>query len=261
MNNNLVVSKAERELIVIIPAFNEEAAIGNFIDSLKDHGVFDYADVLVINDGSRDKTSFIARSKGAKVITHIYNLGYGCALQTGYKYAVRRGYKYLIQIDSDGQHDACNVKNLYDELKAGEGKSEIVIGSRFFETSKSFHISIFKKFAINLFKTTIKISTGKVIKDPTSGLQGLSRDAFLFCSYYDNFFPDYPDANMIIQMLLNNFIITEIPSVMHERKAGTSMHSGLKPILYIMKMIISTLCVIIREKSNGEKRKRILRKG
>ncbi len=245
---------SQKDLLVMLPAYNEAACIGKFIDSLAQQNIFDIADILVINDGSTDETSKISKSKGVRVVSHIYNLGYGCALQTGYKFAVRHNYKYVIQIDSDGQHDACNIKSIYEKLTSPDNPPDIVIGSRFQKGSKSFRISWAKKIIIHFFRMLIRVSTHQSILDPTSGLQGLDRKAFLYYSFYNHFEYDYPDANMIIQMLLNDFKIEEISSVMHLRETGTSMHSGIiKPILYIFKMLLSTISVIAREKNQIRK--------
>jgi len=244
----------DKELLIIMPAYNEEKNIGAFLRSLRDAGIFNIADVLVINDGSSDNTSAEAKENGAEIITLIYNLGYGCALQTGYKYAVREGYKYLIQMDGDGQHDVCNIKTIFQALSDPVDAPDIVIGSRFLKNSKSFPVSTAKKIATNFFRAFIWFSTRHEILDTTSGLQGISRAAFLYCSYYNNFVSDFPDANMIIQMLLNNFKVEEVPAVMHEREAGESMHSGLKPILYLFKMVVNTVIVIVREKINSRKK-------
>lgn len=243
----------KKELLVMLPAYNEEACIANLFENIRNAGIFDFADVLVINDGSEDNTSIIAKENGARVITHIYNLGYGCALQTGYKFAVRHNYKYVIQMDGDGQHDIGNIETTYNKLK-DESAPDIVIGSRFFDSSVTFHIPFVKKVPIKFFRFLIKRSTGQVILDPTSGLQGLNRKAFLYYSKYNQFVYDFPDANMIIQMLLNDFKIIEIPAIMHQRESGTSMHSGLKPILYILKMILNVTVVIIRERSHKGKK-------
>ncbi len=116
------------------------------------------------------------------------------------------------------------------------------------EGSGEYRMSSVRKLAVRIFRMMIKRSTGQIIKDPTSGLQGLNRKAFLFYSKFNNFVHNYPDANMIIQMLLNEFTMAEIPAVMHQRIAGTSMHSGLKPIIYMMKMFLTTSVVIVREK-------------
>ena len=90
--------------------------------------------------------------------------------------------------------------------------------------------------------------TGRHICDPTTGLQGLSRKAFLYYSKYKHFDDKYPDANMIIQMLLLGFKVEEIPAVMHNRQTGVSMHSGLKPVIYMFRMVFSIIGVVFRVK-------------
>jgi len=237
-----------KDILVILPAFNEAACIGTFLDKLTESKVNDFTDVLVVNDGSTDDTSLIVKAKGYRIITHVYNLGYGCALQTGYKYAVRNEYKYVVQIDSDGQHDVINIKNIVDALKDEERHADVIIGSRFCAESRSFHISPIKMVAIKMFRALIKHGAKQEITDPTSGLQGLNKEAFLYYSFYNNFDSNYPDANMIIQVSLNDFKIREVPAVMHPRETGKSMHSGLKPILYMIKMLMNVMVVIVREK-------------
>ena len=102
-----------KELLIIIPAYNEEASISVFLSKLLADESHTYADILVINDASTDNTLSIVQELNIPVISHPYNLGYGTALQTGYKYAVINGYQYIIQIDSDGQHDVCNIQRIY----------------------------------------------------------------------------------------------------------------------------------------------------
>lgn len=247
-----------KEVLVLIPAYNEEESIGPFLKKLEEAGVYDLADVLVINDFSRDQTVQIAHQHNVKVINHVYNLGYGSALQLGYKYAVRKRYRFVIQLDADGQHDACNVFNLYQALTTpdAEGKTpDIVIGSRFAEGSESFYINGLKRISIKFFRWMIRRITDQEINDPTSGLQGLSREAFLYYSKYQNFDYMYPDANMIVQMLMLGYRIVEIPSVMHERVAGESMHSGIwKPLVYMMVMPLSVLAVYLRQRNDKKKK-------
>lgn len=241
-----------KEVLILIPAFNEEESIGLLLKELEDPGVRAIADVLVVNDASADKTSMISKQYNVTVVSHVFNLGYGSALQLGYKYAVRRGYRYVIQLDADGQHDAANIFGIYRRLRQQDedGKQpDIVIGSRFLDGSVSFPVPGSKKLAIGFFRRMIRRMAHQTILDPTSGLQGLSRHAFLYYSLFQNFNYDYPDANMIIQMILLGFRVEEIPSVMHERTSGVSMHSGLlKPLLYMMIMPLSILAVFFRVK-------------
>ena len=211
--------------------------------------IADIVDVLVMNDASSDNTNWLAKEYGCAVVTHVFNLGYGSGLQLGYKYAIRRGYSYVIQMDADGQHDVCNIPKIYQRLKEkdDDGRTpDIVLGSRFMKGSTEFEVSFAKKMAFVLFRKMLYLATGRKIADPTTGLQGLSRKAVLYYSKYNHFDDKYPDTNMITQMLLLDFKVVEIPAVMPARTSGKSMHSGLKPIWYMMRMFYSVLAVIFR---------------
>lgn len=243
--------KKQKELLIIMPAYNEEKNIAPVLEKLNQPEIAEIADVLVMNDASSDSTNRVVREHGHKLVTHVFNLGYGSALQLGYKYAIRRNYKYVIQMDADGQHDVCNITKLYERLKTADADGrcpDIVLGSRFMEGSSGFPISFAKKIAIGLFRMMIRLFTGRKITDPTTGLQGLNRKAFLYYSKYKHFDDRYPDANMIIQMLLLGFKIREIPATMHNRTEGESMHAGLKPIMYMFRMIFSIFAVVFRIK-------------
>ncbi len=245
------MKKDKKKLLIIIPAYNEEKNIGELLDKLKAPEIAQFADVLVMDDASKDKTRQIVLEKGLEVVTHVFNLGYGSGLQVGYKYAINNGYEYVVQMDADGQHDVCNVVSIYQKLNTPDenGKyPDIVLGSRFLEGSQTFSISAVKKVAIAMFRFLIKLGTGRKVLDPTSGLQGLSKRAIAFYAGYGHFDDKYPDANMIMQMLLLGFRVEEVPSVMHARLEGVSMHSGLKPVIYMLRMMFSIIAVWIRVK-------------
>ena len=215
----------DKKTLILIPAFNEEGSIARVIRRIQRE--CGKVDILVINDGSRDNTEAIAEKAGAIVVSHIYNMGYGVSLQTGYKYAVDHDYDFIIQMDADGQHDVCNIGTIYEKLTHGKHPYDIVIGSR--------------------FNMAIKLVTRKQFTDPTSGLQGLSRRAFTAYSLYDNFDTNYPDANIVTKMLLNGYWMREVPAVMHERKIGVSMHSGLrKNIAYMCTVTLNILVVVMQ---------------
>ena len=169
--------------------------------------IADIVDVLVMNDASSDNTNWLAKEYGCAVVTHVFNLGYGSGLQLGYKYAIRRGYSYVIQMDADGQHDVCNIPKIYQRLKEKDDDG----------------------------RTPDIVLGSRFMKGSTE-----------FDSKYNHFDDKYPDTNMITQMLLLDFKVVEIPAVMHARTSGKSMHSGLKPIWYMMRMFYSVLAVIFR---------------
>lgn len=170
--------KVKKEVLIIIPAYNEEKTIPQLLQQLEQAKITDYADVLVMNDASADATSWVTKQqKCTTVVSHVFNLGYGSGLQLGYKYAIRRGYQYVIQMDADGQHDVCNISALYQALKTPDADGElpdIVLGARFMKGSPEFDVSLAKKIAFVLFRNMIRIGTGVHINDPTTGLQGLN---------------------------------------------------------------------------------------
>lgn len=244
----------QKELLIIIPAYNEGKNIRRVLTQINELGLSDVADILVVNDASTDSTNWIVKEMQYPMISQLFNMGYGCALQIGYKYAIRFGYQYVIQMDGDGQHDVCNIPVLYEKLKEADGDGrtpDIVLGARFRKDSADFPISLPKKIVYSLFRKIIYWTTGERLSDPTTGLQGLSRKAFLYYSRYSHFDDRYPDANMLIQMLLLKFKVVELPAVMHPRTAGKSMHSGLKPFWYMLRVMYSIAAVVFQIKVLG----------
>lgn len=237
------------KLLILIPAYNEEENIGAFLDSVKYTRIAGKTDILVVDDASGDQTAEIAGNHGVKVISQIYHMGYGAALQLGYKYAVSHDYDFVIQLDADGQHDVCNLPLIYECLTGSRKDCDIVIGSRFLEGSRSYQMGVIRLMSIRLFRQIIRWSGHVEITDPTSGLQGLNRRAFSCYAAYGNFDLHYPDTNMIMQMLLRGYKIGECGACMHPRAAGSSMHAGIwKPISYMVLMTLSTLAAVLRNK-------------
>ncbi|WP_248927319.1 glycosyltransferase family 2 protein [Paenibacillus hamazuiensis] len=228
------------ETLIIIPAFNEEKSIGTTLHDLLQS--VQGADILVVNDGSVDGTAAISGASPIWVLNHPVNLGYGAALQSGYKFAARRGYRYVVQFDADGQHATGDLIRLIGEMRKND--TDVVIGSRFLG-DPNFDPGLRKKLAINTFRSIIFALTQTRVTDPTSGLRGLHEKVFRFYSEKGRFPSDYPDADIIIHMLLNRFRIREFPIGSRERKEGISMHSGFKPIIYMFKVMLSILAVFL----------------
>lgn len=228
--------------LVLIPVYNEESSIGKVLDEI--NGLELDVDIIVIDDGSVDRTADIVRQKGIQIIFLPYNLGYGGALQTGFKYAVSKDYKYLIQFDGDGQHDALNIVQIMDTME--KENADIVIGSRFL--SAKHGTGFLKSIVIKIFRLIIKLLTGCSVTDPTSGLQGLSRKAFCHYSRMGNYPADFPDADILITMLSLKYKVVEIPANIRNRTSGVSMHAGLRTLFYMVKIMISIFVVILRTK-------------
>ena len=252
------------KLLILIPAYNEAPNLKGLFEELDTVDLPIPADILVVNDGSTDGTGEFLRNHGINHITALYNLGYGCSLQSGYKYAVRRNYTYIIQMDADGQHDVLNIPRIFQaltEAAPGEKKPDIVLGSRFMPDSAPFPVSPLKRAAYAWFRFLVRRVTGfrKTLYDPTTGLQGLSRAAFAYYSMYGNFDALYPDVNVLAQMVLLQFTIRQIPAVMYPRETGKSMHTGiLRQGAYMIHMTLSVLAVGIRLRVKGQEERQIV---
>lgn len=230
--------------MILIPAFNEARRISKVIASIV--SVIPDADIVVVDDGSRDGTAFIARQAGAIVIIHPFNMGYGAAIQTGYKYSKSKGYDFLVQLDADGQHDTTCIPVVLAPVIAGT--ADIAIGSRFL--GSSYQPPLARRMGMTLFRWIVSIVIGKQVTDTTSGFQAFNRKVVdLFCS--DVFPVDYPDADMLIMLHRVGFRITEVPVRMFENSEGKSMHSGLKPFYYMFKMLLSICVTLMRERNSG----------
>lgn len=227
--------------LVIIPAYNEAENIKKVLVDIRKLQLG--LDVVVINDGSNDNTKEVVIEAGGLVISHPFNLGYGSALQTGFKYARNNNYKYVIQFDADGQHYPTNLIAMKEEIS--NGKSDIISGSRFLGNTTQ-KLGILKLFVIGLLRLVIKLTTGTKISDPTCGLKALSKSTYEYYSIMGNYPPDYPDADVLIQMIKFGYKIKEVPINVLEREHGKSMHSGFKPIIYLMKMFLSIIIILLR---------------
>lgn len=229
--------------VVIIPAYNEGRAISNLIACIKDV-VGDAADIVVINDGSNDDTAVVASLAGAEVVSHPFNMGYGITIQTGYKYAHSRGYEYLVQIDGDGQHDPAYIPRLLELVM--NGTADLSLGSRFLDAG-SYNPPMIRRAGMYFFGSLLSMLIGKRISDPTSGYQALNRSVIAFLMR-DSFPCDYPDADVLLMLGLNGFSINEVPVRMYANSAGKTMHSGLKPLYYVFKMMLSMMVTLLRER-------------
>jgi glycosyltransferase involved in cell wall biosynthesis len=240
--------KPNTKSLAIIPAYNECEKIGKVVSKIRESA--EDLDVLVIDDGSLDKTSLCARDAGAKVVRLSSNMGYGVALQTGFKYAYEKDYDFLVQLDGDGQHNPAYIPEMLNVVISGE--ADLVLGSRFLNTAPegnamlTYKGSKVRKLGIDLFAFLTTKLIGFKITDPTSGYQALNKRVIAF--FTQDFFPcDFPDADVIVILHKAGFIIKEFPMIMSQRENGRSMHSGIKPVYYVFKMFLSMFMTLLRK--------------
>jgi glycosyltransferase involved in cell wall biosynthesis len=234
--------------LVVIPAYNEEGRIGSVIQGIKEY--LPSAQVLVVDDGSGDRTRHQAIEAGAKVLSHPFNLGYGTALQTGYRYALRKKYEEIVQMDGDGQHDPSFITHLLAIIRKGE--ADIAIGSRFLQApavvseGHPYRPPFMRLLGMNIFGMIASLLIRQKVTDPTSGYQAMNRRALEWVSS-EQFPCDYPDADVIIMLHRAGFRIREVAVQMFENRDKKSMHSGWKPFYYVFKMFLSILVTLMRK--------------
>jgi len=225
---------------IIIPAYNEQGRISTTINGIRRHCD---CEVIIVSDGSVDRTVREAREAGATVLVLPFNLGYGAALQTGYKYALRKGYEYSIQMDADGQHDPSFVMKLLEEVQ--NDSVDVAIGSRFMGEG-DYRPSRLKKIGITYFRILASLIMRRKITDPTSGFQALNRKAMLF--YASESYPiDFPDTDVLIMLHKRGLRFKEIPVRMNHSTKGKGMHSGFIPVYYLFKMMLSIFVTLLRK--------------
>lgn len=236
------------KVLFVIPAYNEEENIANVLKELKKDASF--ADILVVNDCSSDNTEKIVRENKVKCINNIFNMGYAMAVQTGIKYAYKDGYDYVIQFDADGQHIAKEAVKLYNHMK--ESNADIVIGSRYL-VDTGYPCPFMRRLGTKIFEVLIKMCCKTKIADPLSGFQCLNRKVIERYSKMGAY-PEFPDANLIIEMLRDGYKIVETPVKMRLREAGVSMHGGIvKPIKYMINMFYTIFFIIIQTSNRKKK--------
>ena len=219
--------------LVIIPCLDEGPRIADLIGQIQ--AAHPDLDVLVVDDGSADDTAEQARGAGAAVVRLPFNLGYGAALQTGYKYALEQDYDRVLQMDGDGQHPVSELGPLLERLSAGD--VDLVVGSRFLGRA-DYRIPLARLVGIRLFSRLTSALARRPVTDPTSGLQAMNRSVLRF--YQQDFYPyDYPDGDMLLRVQYAGLRFEEVPVVMVGGPPGKSMHSGLRPIYYVYKLLLS----------------------
>jgi glycosyltransferase involved in cell wall biosynthesis len=230
--------------LIIIPAYNEEKQIASVIEDIRKYSD---AEIVVIDDCSKDRTAERAGSAGARVIRHPFNMGAGVAVQTGYKYAFENDCGSLLQIDGDGQHHPAHIPDMFAMVE--NRRCDMAIGSRFLKNSE-YKTGLLKSMAIKLFRLVIKMMTGETITDPTSGYRCMNRTVFRYFTG-DEFPHDYPDANIIIVLHRMGFKTAELPVTMQPNPEGRSMHRGIFKIThYLFHVFMAIFITLLKKRSS-----------
>lgn len=221
----------EKRLLIVIPAYNEAENIERVVDDLiENYPQYDY---VVINDGSRDKTLEICRRRQYRYIDMPINVGLTDGVQTGMMYAYEHGYDYALQFDGDGQHDPAYIAAMIEAME----ECDICVASRFVDQKKPGGL---RMLGSNIIEFTLKLTTGKRIKDPTSGMRMFNRATMRAMARNADYGPE-PDT--LAHLIRSGAVVKEVQVEMHERIAGESYLSFSRSIKYMLHMCFSILFI------------------
>jgi glycosyltransferase involved in cell wall biosynthesis len=244
-------SRRDRPLI-IIPAWNEEAPLPAVLRSLRE--TVPYCDIVVISDGSTDRTAEVARAGGAAVIELPFNLGIGGALRAGFRYAVREGYERGVQFDADGQHDPTEIQTLLDALDQG---AELAIGSRF-ASRAGYKVGKLRGGAMGLLRFTVNRLTGQTFTDTSSGFRGFNRAVLEF--FADTYPSEYMESvEALLMAHRHGFNVVEVPVRMRERQDGTASNRNLKLLYHYARLLLTIAVSASGHSKNREQSQRAKR--
>jgi len=227
------------QTLVVMPAYNEEAVVGDVVREVLDKlpGVH----VLVVNDGSADRTVERAREAGAAVLDLPFNLGVGGAMRAGFKYAKDAGHRYVVQVDSDGQHDPAGVPALLETLR----DHDVAIGARF-AGEGSYEARGPRRWAMAVLATVVSRIAGTRLTDTTSGFRGAGpRAVDIFARHYPaEYLGDTVES--LVLAARAGCRIAQVPVSMRVRAGGVPSHAPVKAAVYLGRACIALVIALWR---------------
>jgi glycosyltransferase involved in cell wall biosynthesis len=244
-----VPNSAEPRILVVLPALNEERTVALVVKEVQ--AAIADATVLVVDDGSIDRTGEQARAAGAQVVTNPFTLGVGGAMRVGFRVAEAHGFDVLLQVDADGQHDARDIKLLLAELDDEPGP-QIVIGARF-AGQEDFAVPRARRVAMRILAHHLSRVTGSRLTDVTSGFRAHNRAAVeIFAkSYPADYLSDTIESLMIVADAGGR--VHQVPVTMRPRLAGSPSQSPGRAALYLLRVMLVLSLSMFRRHSRTDK--------
>lgn len=233
------VQRSEKRLLILIPAFNEEKAVGGVVGEVQ--AAVPGIAILVVDDCSEDATRSEAQIAGAQVLALPHHLGLGGCVQAGYRLAYELGYDYVIRVDGDGQHDPRDIPVVLKALEQGD--CEMVIGSRFL-AGNGTHTSWLRGAAIVFFRAMLRPILGRPVRDPTSGFVGVNRTAL---ALFSATFPlEYPEIEALVVLQRKRFRFVEVPCRFRPRRTGRSTITVVKSLYYMIHVLLGVFVNVLK---------------
>jgi glycosyltransferase involved in cell wall biosynthesis len=225
--------------VAIVPALNEERSIGGVIAEIR--AADPEFEIIVVDDGSIDRTRAVASESGAHVISLPFNVGIGGAVQTGYQYARDRDFDLAVQVDGDGQHDPAEIAQLLDPIL--DGRADMVVGTRF-AAGGGYRGTRLRRIGIRLFAAIVSVMVRARVTDTTSGFRAVNRKAIrLFAADYPH---DYPEVEATVLLARHRLKMVEVPVQMRVRETGNSSITALRSVYYMVKVLLALFIGLFR---------------
>jgi glycosyltransferase involved in cell wall biosynthesis len=223
------------DTVVFVPALNEEGSLPEVLDELR--GELPGVDVLVVDDGSTDRTSEVAREHGAEVLRFEHNQGLTVVVASGYGHALREGYRYCGRVDADGQHPAAELARLLERVRSGV--CDVAVGSRFvsgegYEPYR-YRPSPARAFGTGVLRRAMALRLGRDFGDSTSGMYAANERALpLLAKPYTS---GAPEVEALIRLSDAGLVVDEVPVHMRERASGESKLRGKRAVELVLTVI------------------------
>jgi len=230
-----------RDTLVFLPAWNEEDNLPAVLDEL--HAGLPDADVLVVDDGSSDRTAEVAREGGAEVISFESNRGLPAGIGAGYRYALDHGYAFCGRVDADGQHPVAELARLLARVRSGE--CDVAVGSRFASgdgfAPYRYRSSGARRFGTALLRRSLKVALRRPFLDATSGMYAANAKALPVLA--QPYTTEAPEVQAILRLHEAGLRVDEVPVDMRPRASGESKLKGKKAVLVVLTIIATLLAV------------------
>lgn len=226
-------------MLVIIPAFNEEASLEHVVVAVKT--ALPHADIAVIDDGSKDNTAGIVEKLGIIFLPLPHHVGVGAAEQTGFRFAARNGYDLVVRNDGDGQHNPAETSVLLEAMRATG--AEVVIGSRYLE-DRGYVTPRLRRLGILLLAGVTSLACRQRFTDPTSGFRVFNRRAIRFCAR--TYPKEYPEAESLVQLMRAGLRVGEVPVSMNPRYGGRSSIRLIDSTYYMIRVLLAVAVSLLR---------------